>query len=358
MDVNFTRDLGPMMVTSQKTLAPRCEISAKIAFSRPSLRLSDPPVTDETDLSPDDDLDTPVPTGERGFSIRAARFPAPRLAPGLHVVATPIGHLADVSLRALETLAAADVVACEDTRTTRVLLDRYAIRNRLVSYNDHNAGERRPRLLAALAEGKAVALVSDAGTPLVSDPGYKLVAETVAAGHTVIPVPGPSALLAALVASGLPSDAFLFAGFPSPKTEARRHRFEELARVPATLIFYESPHRLADCLADAVVALGPDRPAAVARELTKTFEECVRGTLGELAAVFAARTVKGEIVVVIGPPAEEATSEADVDAMLRAALARQAPGKAVAEVARLTGADRKALYERAMVLKGESGAVR
>jgi 16S rRNA (cytidine1402-2'-O)-methyltransferase len=300
--------------------------------------------TDDHDAAPRD----------RSFRIDATIYPAPRPVAGLHVVATPIGRLVDVTLRALETLAAADLVACEDTRVTRVLLDRYAIRAPLVSYNDHNAAERRPRLLAALEEGKVVALVSDAGTPLVSDPGYKLVAEAIAAGHRVVPVPGASALLAALVASGLPSDAFLFAGFLPTKSEARRRRFETLARVPATLVFYESPHRLADCLADAAAVLDPARPAVVARELTKTFEETVRGTLAELAAIFADRTVKGEIALVIGPPAEEATSAADVDAMLRAALARQAPGRAVAEVARLTGVDRKALYERAMALKAEA----
>ena len=316
------------------------------------------PPDDEPDAThlpePEDDAPaSPVPLAERGFRIHAHAFPAPRLDAGLHVVATPIGHLADVSLRALETLAAADLVACEDTRVTRVLMERYAIRTPLLSYNDHNAGERRPRILRLIEEGRAVALVSDAGTPLVSDPGYKLVADVLAAGHRVVPVPGPSALLAALVASGLPTDAFLFAGFLPTKLEARRRRFEELARVPATLVFYESPHRVADCLADASAVLGRDRPATVARELTKTFEECVRGPLGELAATFAARTVKGEIVVVIGPPAEESVSETDVDAMLRAALLRQAPGKAVAEVARLTGADRKALYERAMELKAE-----
>ncbi|MDK9695923.1 MAG: 16S rRNA (cytidine(1402)-2'-O)-methyltransferase [Siculibacillus sp.] len=288
------------------------------------------------------------------FRVNAAEFPAPRLSCGLHVVATPIGNLADTTLRALETLAGADVIACEDTRVTRVLLDRFAIRTPLLSYNDHNAGERRPRLLEMLAEGRAVALVSDAGTPLVSDPGYKLVAEALAAGHRVVPVPGASAVLAALVASGLPSDAFLFAGFLAPKSEARRRRIEDLARVPATLIFYESPHRLADSLADLAAVLGEARPAVVARELTKLFEEVVRGPLGDLAATFAARAVKGEIVVLVGPPAEEATSASDVDAMLRAALARQAPGKAVAEVARLTGADRKALYERAMMLKDET----
>ncbi|NLH80223.1 MAG: 16S rRNA (cytidine(1402)-2'-O)-methyltransferase [Phyllobacteriaceae bacterium] len=303
---------------------------------------------------PDDDATPPSGGRAATFRVDAATFPAPSPGAGLHVVATPIGRLADVTLRALETLAGADLIACEDTRVTRVLLDRYAIRVPLVSYNDHNAAERRPRLLAALDEGKAVALVSDAGTPLVSDPGYKLVAEAIAAGHRVIPVPGPSAMLAALVASGLPSDTFLFAGFLPTKLEARRHRLEDLARVPATLVFYESPHRLADMLADAVAVFGASRAGAVARELTKTFEETVRGSLGELAAIFAERAVKGEIVVVIGPPAEEKASEADVDAMLRAALARQAPGKAVAEVARLTGADRKALYARAMALKAEA----
>lgn len=292
-------------------------------------------------------------TRSRSFRVNAAEFPAPRLAPGLHVVATPIGNLGDITLRALETLAAAAVVACEDTRVTRVLTDRYGIRAPLLSYNDHNAAERRPRLLEMLAEGRAVVLVSDAGTPLVSDPGYKLVHEAIAAGHRVVPLPGASAMLAALVASGLPSDAFLFAGFLAVKTEARRRRIEDLARVPATLIFYESPHRIADTLADLAAVLGEARPGVVARELTKHFEEVVRAPLGELAKTFAARTVKGEIVVLVGPPAEETVSDVDVDAMLRAALARQAPGKAVAEVARLTGADRKALYERAMALKDE-----
>ena len=307
-----------------------------------------------TNRLPAPDEDDPAEGRSRSFRVNAAEFPAPRLAGGLHVVATPIGHLGDVTLRALETLAAADLIACEDTRVTRVLLDRYGIRAPLVSYNDHNAAERRPRLMEMLADGKAVVLVSDAGTPLVSDPGYKLVHEAIATGHPVVPVPGASALLAALVASGLPSDAFLFAGFLAVRSEARRHRIEDLARVPATLIFYESPHRIADTLADLAAVLGAARPGAVARELTKHFEEVVRGPLGDLAATFAARTVKGEIVVLVGPPAEETVSEVDVDAMLRAALARQAPGKAVAEVARLTGADRKALYERAMALKDEA----
>lgn len=306
----------------------------------------------DPDFADDESLAAP----SRSFSVNAAEFPASPLPSALYVVATPIGHLGDMTLRALETLAAADVIACEDTRVTRVLLDRYAIRVPLLSYNDHNAGERRPRLLAALADGKAVALVSDAGTPLVSDPGFKLVADVIAAGHRVVPIPGASAMLAALVASGLPSDAFLFAGFLPVKTEARRHRIEDLARVPATLIFYESPHRVADTLGDLAAVLGADRPGVVGRELTKHFEEIVRGSLAEVAADFAGRaSIKGEIVVVVGPPSDIPTDAADIDAMLRAALTRQAPGRAVAEVARLTGADRKALYERAMALKAEPG---
>lgn len=292
------------------------------------------------------------PDTTRTFHVDASRFAAPRLDPALYVVATPVGHLADVTLRALETLAAADLIACEDTRVTRVLLDRYGIHTHLVSYNDHNAAERRPRLIAAIAEGKAVALVSDAGTPLVSDPGFKLVQEVAAAGHRVVPIPGASAMLAALVAAGLPSDTFLFAGFLPVKLEARRQRIEELAPVRATLIFYESPHRLDETLADLATVLGPDRPGVVARELTKTFEEVVRLPLGELAARYAATKPKGEIVVLVGPPGAEAPAGADdVDRLLGLALSRLPPGKAAAEVARLTGQDRKALYERALALK-------
>ena len=301
----------------------------------------------------------PAAQAHRGFSVDAARFAAPRLESALYVVATPVGNLGDVTIRALETLAAADLVACEDTRVTRVLLDRYGIRTELVSYNDHNAAERRPRLLAALADGKAVALVSDAGTPLVSDPGYKLVAEVVAGGHRVVPIPGASAMLSALVASGLPSDTFLFAGFLPARDEARRHRIEELAPVRATLIFYESPHRLAETLADLAAVLGASRPAVVARELTKTFEEVVRLPLGALAARYAEAKPRGEIVVLVGPPGDEAPVEAeDVDRLLALALARLPPGKAAAEVARLTGQDRKALYERALALKDAAGAGR
>ncbi|MEJ1159691.1 16S rRNA (cytidine(1402)-2'-O)-methyltransferase [Prosthecomicrobium sp. N25] len=291
-------------------------------------------------------------TGSRpGYHIGPHRFEAARPAPGLYIVATPIGNLGDMTIRALETLATADLVACEDTRVTRVLLDRYGLKPRLTAYHEHNAAAERPRILAALAEGKVVALVSDAGTPLVSDPGYKLVEAAAAAGHKVVPLPGASALLAALVVSALPSDTVLFAGFLPARTEARRRRIEELAPVPATLVLYESPHRLAESLADLADRLGPERPAAVARELTKAFEETVRGSLGELAGRWADKDPRGEIVIVIGPPAPAEAGPDDIDRMLRAALERLPPGKAAAEVARLLGADRKALYERALTLK-------
>eukprot|EP01037_Dinobryon_pediforme_P028189 gene28189-31358_t len=243
------------------------------------------------------------------------------------------------------------MIACEDTRVTRVLLDRYAIRTPLHAYHDHNAAEARPKLLAALAENRPVALVSDAGTPLVSDPGFKLVQAAIDAGHRVIPIPGASALLAGLVASGLPTDAFLFAGFLSSREEARRHRIEELAPLAATTIFYESPHRLGDTLAELAAVMGPDRPAVVARELTKTFEEVVRGPLSVLAARYAAAKPKGEIVILVGPAPDGETTDADVDRLLAAALLRAAPGKAAAEVARLTGRDRKELYERVLAMK-------
>jgi 16S rRNA (cytidine1402-2'-O)-methyltransferase len=215
------------------------------------------------------------------FFIDGQPIAAKPLAPGLHVVATPIGNLGDVSLRALQTLAGADVIACEDTRVTRVLTARYGIATRLFPYHDHNAEKQRPKLLALLAEGRAVALVSDAGTPLVSDPGYKLVREATDAGYPVISLPGPSALLAGLVASGLAADAFLFAGFLPPRQSARRTRLAELKAVPATLVFFEAPSRLADSLADIAGVLG-EREAAVARELTKLHEEVRRGPVADL----------------------------------------------------------------------------
>ncbi|MBL8572208.1 MAG: 16S rRNA (cytidine(1402)-2'-O)-methyltransferase [Hyphomicrobiaceae bacterium] len=289
---------------------------------------------------------------EPRYAIASVAFTAARIDPGLHVVATPIGHLGDITIRALETLAGADMVLCEDTRVTRVLFDRYAIRNHLSAYHEHNAEMMRPRIMDALAEGKSVALVSDAGTPLVSDPGYKLVTEAIAHGHKVIAAPGASAVLTALVSAGLPSDRFLFVGFLPSRSEARRQRIEALKPVDATLIIYEAPHRTAETLAELAEILGADRPAALCRELTKKFEECRRGGLKALAEGAEAVPPRGEVVLVIGPPQEEATGAGDVDALLLAALAHQPVGKAAAEVARLTGQDRKALYRRALELKG------
>ncbi|MDK1376916.1 MULTISPECIES: 16S rRNA (cytidine(1402)-2'-O)-methyltransferase [unclassified Sinorhizobium] len=290
---------------------------------------------------------------QRGYRLHNATIPARPLEPALYLVATPIGNLADITLRALETLAGADVLACEDTRVTRVLLDRYGIVNRPFAYHEHNADEAGPRLLAALGEGKSVALVSDAGTPLVSDPGYRLAQQAIEAGHRVVPIPGPSAPLAALVGSGLPSDAFLFAGFLPVKDKARRDRISELAAVPATLLFFESPHRIAATVAAAADVLGTERKAVVCRELTKTFEEFRRGTLGELCAFYAdGANVKGEIVLVVGPPdAKPVPKEADVDALL-SALAKDMPmGKAATEAARRTGLPRKELYDRLLARK-------
>ncbi|WP_291749720.1 16S rRNA (cytidine(1402)-2'-O)-methyltransferase [Bauldia sp.] len=278
------------------------------------------------------------------------------VAPGLHVVATPIGNLGDMTLRGLATLAAADLIACEDTRVTRVLLDRYAISRPLIPYHEHNAAIQRPRILAELAAGKAVALVSDAGTPLISDPGYRLAAEAIEAGFAVIPVPGASAMLAALVASGLPTDAFYFAGFLPQKQGPRRKRLAALATVPGSLVVYESPKRLAACLADMAEVLGGDRPAAVARELTKTFETVRRGTLAGLAGGFAAEaTPKGEIVVVVGPPGEAAAPDAAaIDELLAGLLATESLRSAADEAAALTGLPRRDLYQRALALKNRA----
>lgn len=277
------------------------------------------------------------------------------LEPALYLVATPIGNLGDITLRALETLAGADVLACEDTRVTRVLLDRYGIENRPYAYHEHNADEAGARLLAALEAGKSVALVSDAGTPLVSDPGYRLGQLAIEAGYRVVPIPGASAPLAALVGSGLPNDAFLFAGFLPTKDKARRDRLREFARVPATLIFFESPHRIGDTLLAAAEELGGQRQASVCRELTKTFEEFRRGTLGGLAADYADRTVKGEVVLVVGPPAAEAQPDAaDVDSLLSELSATLPTAKAATEAARLTGLPRKELYQRLLELKQTS----
>jgi len=295
-------------------------------------------------------------TSRRSFLIGQAEFPARPLEPALYLVATPIGNLADITIRALETLAAADVLACEDTRVSRVLLERYGIRRRTTAYHEHNAADAGPRLMAALEEGKSVALISDAGTPLVSDPGYRLVGEALERGLRVVPIPGPSAALAALTVSGLPSDAFLFAGFLPVKAGQKRTRLEQWQAVPATLIFFESPRRVADTLDAMAQVLGAERRAAVCRELTKTFEEARHGTLGELAAHYAAAdTPKGEVVICVGPAADEEAAPADVDALLIGLAAEMPASKAAAEAARMTGQPKQELYRRLLALKEGGG---
>ena len=277
-----------------------------------------------------------------------------KLAPGLYVVSTPIGNLGDVSSRALKTLASADAVLCEDTRVTGKLLARFGIAARKIPYHDHNADAARPEILRRLKAGEALALVSDAGTPLISDPGYKLVRDAIKEGVAVTAIPGASAALAALVLSGLPPDVFAFGGFLPPKHAARKRALQEWKSLRATLLFYESAPRLADSLADMAEILG-DRQAAVTRELTKLFEEVKRGNLAELAAFYrAAGSPKGEVVVAVGPPAEESfqSQEPELDRALTAALAVTSLRQAVADVAAATGLPRRLVYARALSLQG------
>ena len=275
------------------------------------------------------------------------------LKPGLHLVATPIGHLGDLSPRALDTLRQADLALCEDSRVTGKLLKLKGIERSLLPYHEHNATRMRPRVLDHLARGESVALASDAGTPLVSDPGYKLVRDVIDAGHDVLAVPGPSAALAALIVSGLPTDQFFFGGFLSSKASARGRAIEALSTIPATLIWFESAKRLPGALGQLAEILGP-RPAAVARELTKAFEEVQRGSLPELAAVFAERSPpRGEIVIVVGPPdeGEGALDDEAIDEALLDALGTGGPSAAAAVVAARTGRPRRDLYRRALALR-------
>ena len=276
---------------------------------------------------------------------------------GLYLVATPIGNSADVTLRALDVLARADALCAEDTRRTRKLMDMHGIAlgdRPMISYNDRNAPARRPRVEGWLAEGRSVAYCTDAGTPLVSDPGYRLVEAAIAGGHAVTAVPGASALLTALVVAGLPTDRFLFAGFLPSKAGARRAALAELAAVPATLVFYESARRLAASLADMAGALGGAREAAVARELTKRFEEVRRERLDTLAAAYGSQEPpKGEVVVLVGPPAAGAAAEEapSLDAALEQALETLSVKDAVREVAARLGLPRRDVYARALELK-------
>ena len=296
--------------------------------------------------------DKTIPAGDRNTAYAALgqTVAAQVCQPGLYLVATPIGNLGDISLRALETLAAADCIACEDTRVTRKLTERYGIATPLMAYHEHNAAEALPKIIARLGEGQAVALVSDAGTPLISDPGYRLVWAAVEAGHAVTAVPGASAVLAALSLAALPTDRFFFEGFLPPKQGARQKRIAELASIPATLVLFESGPRLGASLADLAAGLGP-RSASVCRELTKLHEEIRRGDLATLAAHSAddAET-RGEIVIVIAPPADVETADTDVDELLRNALVRVSVKDAVGEVALATGRARRDVYQRALDL--------
>lgn len=273
--------------------------------------------------------------------------------PGLHLLATPIGAARDITLRALDILASADVLAAEDTRTLRHLMEIHgvALNDRpLVAYHDHNGEAVRPRLLRALKEGKSVAYASEAGTPLIADPGFQLARAAIAEGFTVLAAPGPSAVLAALTVSGLPSDRFLFAGFPPTGAGDRARFLAELGQVPATLILYESPKRINRLLTEMADAFGKDRQAAVCRELTKRFEEVSRGTLGDLAEAFAGRVVKGEIVVLIDRPGDRVVDAASIEAALRDALAHGSVKDAAAEVSAALNLPRKDVYRMALQL--------
>lgn len=272
------------------------------------------------------------------------------LAAGLYLVATPIGHLGDITLRALAVLAGADSLYCEDTRHSAHLLRHYAIDKPLRSYHEHNAEQERPRILKALGEGQSVALFSDAGTPLVSDPGFKLVREATLAGHRVFSIPGASAPVTALVASGLPTDSFMFAGFLPVKEGARRARVQELANVPGTLLFFEAPTRVGAALEDLAGVLG-NRPAAIARELTKLHEDYHRGTLVDLAEAYRAREVKGEVVIVVGPPEAGEVTDAQILERLQSALETSSLRDGARIVSELLGVPKARVYDIGLGLK-------
>lgn len=294
-----------------------------------------------------------IPTSRR-YSIGASQFEAEKLPGGLYVTATPIGHLGDVTLRALATMAAVDVLLCEDTRTTGKLLERYAIRTKLMAYHEHNAAKVRPAILRALGEGQAIALVSDAGMPLVSDPGYRLVADCVGHEIPVTAVPGASAVLTALALSGLPTDRFTFLGFLPTKSGERKKLLTEFMAVKTTLVVFESPHRIVDALVDVASVLDNPR-IAVSRELTKLHEEVLRGTATEVHGILSARpSVKGEITLVIAPPEAHAMqpSEADIAQAIEMALRSMPAAKAAADVARRFDLPRKDIYARILARRG------
>jgi 16S rRNA (cytidine1402-2'-O)-methyltransferase len=291
----------------------------------------------------------------RSFAVGGHLLTAPRAAPGLHLVATPIGNLGDITIRALEMLAGAELIACEDTRITRRLTERYGIKAELTPYHEHNAATARPKLLERLAQGASIALVSDAGTPLISDPGFKLVREACAAGHSVVALPGPSSLLTALSVAALPTDRFFFEGFLPAKQTARRARLTELARIDATLVLFESGSRVQETLRDLAATMDA-REAAICRELTKLHEEVTRASLAKLAEKAGQLETRGEFVLVVGPPAADAqvlTAEA-LDDLLRAQLATHSVKDAVAHAVELSGRPRREVYARALQLERDA----
>ena len=291
---------------------------------------------------------------EKSYTIGQTTFACTALEPALYLVATPIGNLRDITIRALETLASCDVLACEDTRTSRVLLNRYGISKKLFAYHDHNADVAGPKLIAALEQGKSVALISDAGTPLVSDPGYRLVMQMIEAGHRVVPIPGASSVMTSLMAAGLATDEFTFAGFLPTKDSGRKTRFESFAQHQGSVLFFDSPKRIAASLKVAEQVFGPNRQGVVARELTKTFETFQRGPLAELSAFYADEKVKGEIVLLIGPAPKADTNWTDdaVTSLLIDLAETHKTSAAAAEAAKLTGLSKGALYKRLLDLKG------
>jgi 16S rRNA (cytidine1402-2'-O)-methyltransferase len=292
---------------------------------------------------------------DRTFSVGGQLLIAPKVPPGLYLVATPIGNLGDITLRALETLAGVDIIACEDTRITRRLTERYGISAQLKPYHEHNAALTRPKILERLKQGASIALVSDAGTPLISDPGFKLVREVCAAGHRVIALPGPSSVLTALSVAALPTDRFFFEGFLPPKQTARRARLAELSRIDATLVMFESGNRVQDTLADLADIMGT-RDAAICREMTKLHEEVRRAPVTELARSADTLETRGEFVLVIGPPPADAQMmfDHDLDDLLRASLKRDSVKDAVAHAVELSGRPRREIYARALELAKEN----
>ena len=272
------------------------------------------------------------------------------LPPGLHIVATPIGNLGDITLRALSVLAAADVIYCEDTRHSRTLISHFSLGSKLAAYHEHNAERERPRIVERLDAGERIALISDAGTPLISDPGYKLVRDVIAAGHSVYALPGACAAVAAMTVAGLPTDSFMFAGFLPAKSGQRQSRLKELIAVPATLVFYEAPTRIAEAIADMAIVLG-DRQCAITRELTKLHEEVQRGSLHELASALAGTTLRGEIAIVVAPPIAMTASDEDITRALVVALEAASTRDAVRLVAERLGAAKTRVYDLAMALK-------